>query len=96
MGRRLGERRESDGDVVIRKPLKIEPAQVYQSVPCPGGGRMHLMPVTLWGGEVIAPDGYRGVSAWIVPMYVTTDRWGQPLAVGVIDGRAINVEAETH
>jgi hypothetical protein len=88
----MGSRGESDGDVVIRKRVPAEPAQVYASYPRQGGGRTHLMPVTLWGGEVIAPDGYKGASAWIVPMMVHTGPFGEPLSVGVVEGRAVNVE----
>lgn len=87
----MDSRREGTGDVV-RRMLKIEPAQVYASYPRAGGGRTHLMPVTLWGSEVIAPAGHRNIAAWIVPMLVQTGPFGEPLSVGVIDGRAVHVE----
>jgi hypothetical protein len=77
--------------VVIRKPLKIEPATVYASYPRQGGGRSHLMPVTLWASEVSTPTA-RNVSAWIVPMIVHTGPFGDPLSIGIVEDRVVHVE----
>lgn len=76
----------------MKRSLQPQPATVYESYARLGGGRTHLMPVTLWASEVTAPDGYQHVSAWIVPMFVETDSYGLPLCVGMIEGRAVNVE----
>ncbi len=92
MGRGLGGGRESDGNLVKRKRVEVaEPAQVYASYPRQGGGRTHLMPVTLWGREVQTPIS-QSASAWIVPMVVHTGPFGEPLSVGVVEGRSVNVE----
>ena len=69
-----------------------EPAEVYGSYPREGGGRTHLMPVTLWASEVVLPAGVSSVSAWIVPMMVQTGFRGEPLSVGIVEGRAVHVD----
>lgn len=68
-----------------------EPAQVYASYPRVGGGRTHLMPVTLWASEVESPTAV-GVSAWIVPMMVHTDKLGMPLSVELVLSNSVHVE----
>jgi hypothetical protein len=81
--------------VVSRKPRLVqpaEPAHVYESVPRKGGGRTHLMPVSFLGSEVEAPEGYRHISFWIMPMLVNTDIWGRPQSIGVIESRAVAVD----
>lgn len=74
-----------------RQPPPAEPAQVYASYPRNGGGRTHLMPVTLWASEVETPTAV-GVSAWVIPMMVHTGTRGEPLSVGLSLTNSVHVE----
>lgn len=68
--------------------------QLYRSTPRVGGGRTHLMPVILTAAEVIAPDGHKHITEWIVPMVVQTARGGEPLSVWADESCAVYLESE--
>jgi len=40
----------------------------------------------------VLPAGCSSVSAWIVPMMVQTGFRGEPLSVGIVEGRAVHVD----
>lgn len=76
----------------MRSPDDVAPAQVYASYPRQGGGRTHLMPVTLWASEVNANTASRQVSAWIVPMMVHTGSQGEPLSIEMASPGPVQVD----
>lgn len=79
--------------MIRRNADLVAPARVYASYPRKGGGRTHLMPVTLWASEVRTPTR-TNVSAWIVPMLVQTGPLGDPLSVGIVEDRVVHVETD--
>lgn len=79
--------------MVIRRRNDPEPARVYASYQRKGGGRTHLMPVTLWASEVIAPTS-RTASAYIIPLMVHTGPFGEPVSLEIAESRCVRVETE--